>query len=444
MEYITRKFENTGRGLAQKDEVTRQLAAHGYRIISEQIEPGHIKGEEQCCGALICLPLIFAAGRTPGYIVVTYGRESAPQVLPQALFCTSCGAQVPAGATFCRACGGALQGHTTPNREGALVLIRNREAAREKTRKCQELVQKLDNVLSDAFNVDHTVNWSALAEQYNVPRPSGPPEEPLSNRPDIAKFEYRASFLIKMIPSIRRKRTAAAQQRFFDAEAAWKKEKEEFDRRTARQASEYRSATEKWEAEKVAFDANEAATIDSKRRLYLSKHAAALEEYWTKVTSKSPLPGGLTDQLSFTYLEQSSTLFVDANLPVFDTIPKVQEVKYSEDKKTFEENRFPRAWQEDFYEELIHKLALKIIFELFQSDSANALEVIVFNGFVRTVDRAIGHQVKAYIISVPARKQDFLAMNLQQVDPKACVRRLNGRSSAHMAEPEPVEPVLSV
>src|ERR1700726_5160187 len=77
MEYVTRRFENTPEGLREKDAVTRQLAAQGYRIISEQIEQGHIKGGEQCCGALICLPLIFLAGRTPGNIIVTYGREIA-------------------------------------------------------------------------------------------------------------------------------------------------------------------------------------------------------------------------------------------------------------------------------------------------------------------------------------------------------------------------------
>jgi hypothetical protein len=66
MEYLTEKFDNTSDGIKAKDTRTRQLAVLGYRIVSEQIEPGHVKGNEQCCGALICLPLIFAAGRTPG------------------------------------------------------------------------------------------------------------------------------------------------------------------------------------------------------------------------------------------------------------------------------------------------------------------------------------------------------------------------------------------
>jgi hypothetical protein len=75
MEYLTKTFQKTPAGLRQKDEQSRVLASQGFRIISEHIEQGHIKGEEACCGFLICAPLAFLAGRTPGNIIVTYGRE---------------------------------------------------------------------------------------------------------------------------------------------------------------------------------------------------------------------------------------------------------------------------------------------------------------------------------------------------------------------------------
>jgi restriction system protein len=92
---------------------------------------------------------------------------------------------------------------------------------------------------------------------------------------------------------------------------------------------------------------------------------------------------------------------------------------------------------------VIYNITLKTLYELFQSDSANALETVVLNGFVRAIDRAIGHEVKAYIIPVQAMKQEFLAINLSQVDPKACVRRLNGSASERMSELVPIEPPAS-
>src|SRR6266850_299177 len=110
MEYITQKFENTPAGLKQKDEFTRKLAAQGYRITSEQLEQGHLKGTEQCCWALICLPGIFLASRTPGNIIVTYGREAGSARAP--VYCRSCGTALLSGANSCGTCGKAIVGNS--------------------------------------------------------------------------------------------------------------------------------------------------------------------------------------------------------------------------------------------------------------------------------------------------------------------------------------------
>ena len=110
MEYFTASFENTNSGLRAKDDYTSEVAREGYRIISEQIEQGHVKGGEQCCWAITCLPGIFLAGRTPGTIVVTYGRESfseQTQNIPK-VRCLLCNAQILADAKFCDYCGANL------------------------------------------------------------------------------------------------------------------------------------------------------------------------------------------------------------------------------------------------------------------------------------------------------------------------------------------------
>ena len=111
MEYLTASFENSPEGLRRKDHYTRQLAEQGFRITSEQIEQGHIKGREQCCWALVCLPGIFLAGRTPGTIVVTYGRESyelAQRANVPRVQCLICQAHILADANFCEYCGANL------------------------------------------------------------------------------------------------------------------------------------------------------------------------------------------------------------------------------------------------------------------------------------------------------------------------------------------------
>jgi len=52
------------------------LATRGWTVASETVEPGHMRGGQACCLASICLPLGFAAGRTPNITIVSLERES--------------------------------------------------------------------------------------------------------------------------------------------------------------------------------------------------------------------------------------------------------------------------------------------------------------------------------------------------------------------------------
>jgi hypothetical protein len=76
LEYKTFSFANDAAGLARREECIQAMAAAGWRIESETIDPGHIKGGQACCLATICLPLGFAAGRTPSTVSIIFAKES--------------------------------------------------------------------------------------------------------------------------------------------------------------------------------------------------------------------------------------------------------------------------------------------------------------------------------------------------------------------------------
>ena len=62
LEYQTVKFANDRNGIAEKNVVTDRMARQGWAVSSEAIEQGHFKGDEACCGAMICLPCGLLAG----------------------------------------------------------------------------------------------------------------------------------------------------------------------------------------------------------------------------------------------------------------------------------------------------------------------------------------------------------------------------------------------
>lgn len=117
LEYQTAQFPNSVAGQKQKNEALARAAANGWTVESETLLPGHMKGEQACCLALICLPLGFLAGRTEGVVSVTCSRpirpngNTAPPQLPALpsqtaldLTCLNCGYINSPGRTICKEC----------------------------------------------------------------------------------------------------------------------------------------------------------------------------------------------------------------------------------------------------------------------------------------------------------------------------------------------------
>jgi restriction system protein len=73
-----------------------------------------------------------------------------------------------------------------------------------------------------------------------------------------------------------------------------------------------------------------------------------------------------------------------------------------------------------------------------------ALEAIVFNGWVNSIDKATGQEVNACILSVQVTKAEFTQINLLNVDPKACFKKLKGVSGSKLASLNPVKPILQL
>jgi restriction system protein len=119
----------------------------------------------------------------------------------------------------------------------------------------------------------------------------------------------------------------------------------------------------------------------------------------------------------------------------------VVEVKYEPNRNTLEEVPVSQAWVAETYAGLAIKIALRTIYELFQSDVANALTSVAFNGRIRGIDKSTGQDTNVFVISVEASKAEFTTMNLAQVDPKACFIRLKGILSNNLTERTPIAPI---
>lgn len=88
-----------------------------------------------------------------------------------------------------------------------------------------------------------------------------------------------------------------------------------------------------------------------------------------------------------------------------------------------------------------YQIALRSLHELFSADAFAVLKSVVFNGWVHSIDRATRVKTHGCILSVQANREEFLQINLIQVDPKACFRKLKGVASSKFPELTPIRPI---
>ena len=75
-------------------------------------------------------------------------------------------------------------------------------------------------------------------------------------------------------------------------------------------------------------------------------------------------------------------------------------------------------------------------------DTKQHIDVVVFNGVVDTIDPRTGKPTRPCLITVRTTRDTFTEINLDQVDPAACLKYLNAGISRSPTELAPVRPVL--
>ena len=87
----------------------------------------------------------------------------------------------------------------------------------------------------------------------------------------------------------------------------------------------------------------------------------------------------------------------------------------------------PRAESEisQCYEGLVSCVALRTLYEIFSATPPDVVQAVAFTGRVSTVDRATGKPLRPELLSVSAERSSFDGLVLAEVDPVACLARLN-------------------
>jgi restriction system protein len=162
------------------------------------------------------------------------------------------------------------------------------------------------------------------------------------------------------------------------------------------------------------------------------------------VLNSSQYPDYFPQNWVLEYREDSRIAVVEYDLPAPDKLPMVESYKYIKSRDEVSEKALTQAARKKLYDSVIYQLCIRTIHELFEADVINALDAVAFNGLVTNTNPATGIEETKLIMSIVANKEQFIAFDLSQVDPKATFKHMKGVAAASLVDLTPIPPIIQL
>jgi restriction system protein len=135
-------------------------------------------------------------------------------------------------------------------------------------------------------------------------------------------------------------------------------------------------------------------------------------------------------------------LVVEYELPTVDVVPKAKSYRYVKSRETVVATARPASQVKALYASTIAQLTLLSLAAILKLDSGRHIDVVVFNGVVETQDPAKGQPIRPCLIAVRVSRDTLAEINLEDVDPSACLKQLSAAVSRNPTRFAPVRPLL--
>lgn len=326
-----------------------------------------------------------------------------------------------------------------------------KELAFIKTDEAQKALDGLEFTLKHTLSVNDAIDWSSLLDKTPFPKnkPSKPTPEAIPQEPKTSDQKYQPTLglLDKIFSASRKRKQDEANTLFLSDYDSWLEKRNRIESRNKDREVNYFNHIKLWEKEKSYYEKKQQTTnnlIREKKEQYFIKDPSVITDYCEMVLSNSVYPDYFPQEWDIEYNYETQILIVDYSLPDINSIPTLKSVKYVMSRDEFTETHLSAGGLNKLYDDLLYQIALRTIHELYEADVVDALTSIVFNGWVDSVDKATGQNVNSCILSLQASKDEFLAINLEKVDPKLCFKQLKGVGSSKLHGLSPVAPIINI
>lgn len=357
----------------------------------------------------------------------------------------------------------------------------NQSLAETLTIEAKEKISQIENLLLHTLGINDAIDWSVLKNNQDFPvpnpseglpsalkkiaKPNKPDYKQNPEEPDRNSYLPKLSFFDRIIKSQAQKKQNASELLYENAINIWKEEvrqigddnkqlKEKFDcqileyeqeilivkEQVEEQTKEWVIQRDNYYREQKEFNLK----IDKLKEDYLNALPEAVLQYCEIVLNNSEYPDSFPKDFELDYNSDNRLLIVEYTLPEPESFPRLSEVKYIATKREMKEYFISDTQLSKIYENAIYNIALRTLHELFEADTSDAIDLIAFNGWVNTINKANGQRTHNCIVSVQSRKSDFVQIDLSNVDPKVCFKSLKGVGSSKLSTITAVQPLIQI
>lgn len=319
--------------------------------------------------------------------------------------------------------------------------------AAHETQNSTDLRNSLTNIIKESLTQPITLNWDKCKNlvPFKEPEPVKPCPFPYPNEIDRSQYTPKIPFIFHFLKSKKQKIIDEYEKLFMDAIEARNLEVKKIDLENDKILKKFQKEHYQWLSRKKEYQ-SEADThnkfIDLSKINFKNKESNAIELYFFYLISNFSIPQDLKIEWKISYDQETKILVIDYNLPEIDIIPKLKTMRYIASRKEFSETYIKDSVINKIYHDMILQTCLRITNDIYVCDTFNYVDSIVFNGIHNGINKSTGLRETKCILSLQTQKEEFLNINIQQVEAKACFKKFKGFSGVDISELVPVAPIL--
>ncbi len=153
--------------------------------------------------------------------------------------------------------------------------------------------------------------------------------------------------------------------------------------------------------------------------------------------ARHPLPADMQLPIGFDFDQSSGVLLCSIAVPDFARLPIVKRRG-----KSYETVPVTPRERKALSETALYSLCIRAAFLAAQCNVRNWFDTIAVNASQKWLDRATGAPKQGIIASLQGLSQEFMALQISQIDPKTCFRHFKGIATPSVEDVAPVRPIF--